>query len=1260
MIHVLDFNDKIIDFLSTDDPSLVRAIHKRNVNDNSEMLELLISSERAEKFRERHRVIIRDSNKQWREFIINWVQDTMDGYTEIECVASYLADITTAKPYAPGKLEKKTTSEALKEVLSDTGWGVSEQTEYDGLRTTSWTSYQTRYEVLKQLCTTYKMVLDFYIELSSNTVKGRYVVLKKKNSLFKGKEIEYGKDLVGLTRKIDMSEIKTALIAVGPENDKGKRLELVVTDDEAQSQFNLPTRYIWGIYEPQSDDQNMNETRLRSLAKTELNKRKSAVMSYEITSTDLEVTYPHEIISIGDTVRVKHRDFNPPLYVEAEVIAEEYNIISENSTYTFGQPKEFKESELREEFNKRLNIIHQKLNDNISNINTIVKDVVDGELEYFERKIHKSDTPPENPVNDMLWYDTSNPDVAVLRRYWNGRWIEATPNDVEKLGGITREKALFSELNNIFINLSIQHASLLSEATELLNSEYLVDNDLKADLQASLDAVIDVYNQIKNNLESMTPETATIGRLVDTQALFLEYRKKLQDVYTDAEDVKIAISDRFKLLQSQYTDEKYKEALEIIATKFGLTVNEDLQLVGEPNVVKSAIEAARESTKEQLRDYVKTSDYKTDKDGIVERLDTAEAERTTLKGEIKDKVTLNEYRNGLEEQKQYTDDQLSDLSNNPEIKASIEQANQEAQEALKSYIDAQDDLKEKESQAYADGKISEEEQRAIQDAQAKLEEAKQNAELKARNAEKKANVYTDNKVKESTDAQRKTLTRYGSQIIQNGKEIKLRTTKEEFNASKRTLSRVLADITVNAMKGIYLRYDENGAITSHTIDKDGVKISGDKVDITANREFNVVANNINNKVGKNDIVNSLNLSNEGLDINVNRIGIKGGNANRYVQVQNDFIELGGIVQRTWKGKRSIDDIFTRLKDGHLRFRNNTAGGSLYMSHFGISTYIDGEGEDGGSSGTIQWWDKTYSDSGMNGITINSYGGVVALTSDYNRIIIDSYASANIESREAPIYLSPNTKNKPGLNRFAFTLSNADSAYETDGYIMFGSDENYKYGAGLRFSKRSNKGLVQVVNGDYATGGDTTIESGMGKFNLVKRRDGNSYVSIQSYDLLAVGSDNAGDRVASNSIYKRTYSAPANLHITSAGTIGRATSAKKYKISIENQYINEDDQFSHSKEILKLPIRTWFDKYESEIMAKELESGKKLSDDTFKLSRHTGLIAEEVEELGFNEFVIYDDNGEIEGIAYDRLWVHLIPIIKNQQSKIEKLEELINE
>ncbi|HCY9598606.1 TPA: hypothetical protein O2E11_001933 [Staphylococcus aureus] len=1534
MIHVLDFDDKIIDFLSNDDTALIRAEHKRNINDNSETLDLLILSSRAEHFRERHRIIIRDSNKQWREFIIDWVQDTLDGYTEVECTASYLTDITTAKPFTPGKFEKKTTTEALKEVLNDTGWQVSEQTEYDGLRTTSWTSYQTRYEVLKQLCTTYKMVLDFYIELGANTVKGRYVVLRKKNSLFKGKEIEYGKDLIGLTRKIDMSEIKTALIAIGPENEKGVRTEVVVTDDKAQEQFNLPTRYIWGIYEPQTDVQNMTEDRLRSLARTELNKRKSAVMSYEITSIDLEDAYPHEIITIGDTVRVKNRDFNPPLYVEAEVIAEEYNMISDDSKYTFGQSKEFKESELREEFNKRLDVIRQKLSDNISNINTIVAETLEGELQYFERKIIKSDTPPENPVNDMLWLDTSNPEVAVLRRYWNGKWIKASPEKAGDIGAISREQALYSELKNTFINLTIQHSRLLREVTEVIESEYLIDTDLKKAVNDKLNDTVQVFNRIKENLDSMTEETATIGKLVDTQALFLEYREKLQALYNAIENAKISIDDRFKLLQSQYTDEKFNEAMDKVAESIGghwdsskkqlsaeipnkqdlekmrdaliaqqkgtllpidkkiesmqkeiknyengieIAIKKKLQEINDngnlyryssPSVFKEAsyykadlitsgddkaiaynkkksinfgtlnyhkwqenekytfsftiktdtdgvtinqlndgyynhkcniklkkdewarksitftptysladngitlaldvastgawytgwlgssteigkvwikdfqlekgdvatshkmnssdqddvfgnvnnkviensakisafedkinlkadktevtqtldkkLEPIKNDIKKQtsqiellpdrLTETVSKKIYETTISGLVKRLETEEAKRETLANKINDTVSIQKYQSGIEEAKSYADDKLRDVANTPEIQESIKQANEQAQESLREYVRAQDELKLQEANAYIDNKISEEEQRAIDEARRKFEEAKSHAENKADEAKRIANqyaesrasdvqrqarAYTDGQILNSNRERDQILSQYDTKIAQNGHDINLRATKDEFNASKRTLSRVLADITVNAMKGIYLRYDENGAITSHTIDKDGVKISGDKVDITANREFNVVANNINNKVGKNEIVNSLNLSNEGLDINVNRIGIKGGNANRYVQVQNDFIELGGIVQRTWKGKRSTDDIFTRLKDGHLRFRNNTAGGSLYMSHFGISTYIDGEGEDGGSSGTIQWWDKTYSDSGMNGITINSYGGVVALTSDYNRIIIDSYASANIESREAPIYLSPNTKNKPGLNRFAFTLSNADSAYETDGYIMFGSDENYKYGAGLRFSKRSNKGLVQVVNGDYATGGDTTIESGMGKFNLVKRRDGNSYVSIQSYDLLAVGSDNAGDRVASNSIYKRTYSAPANLHITSAGTIGRATSAKKYKISIENQYINEDEQFSHSKEILKLPIRTWFDKYESEIMAKELESGKKLSDDTFKLSRHTGLIAEEVEELGFKEFVIYDDNGEIEGIAYDRLWVHLIPIIKNQQSKIEKLEELIN-
>ncbi|MCP6711477.1 hypothetical protein NL489_29435, partial [Klebsiella pneumoniae] len=67
-----------------------------------------------------YRVIIQDSTGQYREFIIEHISQDMDGYTEIETTASYLEDITGASPYAPGSFEKKTTTEALYDVLKDT------------------------------------------------------------------------------------------------------------------------------------------------------------------------------------------------------------------------------------------------------------------------------------------------------------------------------------------------------------------------------------------------------------------------------------------------------------------------------------------------------------------------------------------------------------------------------------------------------------------------------------------------------------------------------------------------------------------------------------------------------------------------------------------------------------------------------------------------------------------------------------------------------------------------------------------------------------------------------------------------------------------------------------------------------------------------------------------------------------------------------------------------------------------------------------
>lgn len=646
----MNFKGEIVDFISQSDNTVIQAVHKRDINERMETFDFTILSERTTHMHERNRIIIQDKNEQYREFIIDRISSDIDGYTEVETVASYLEDITKARPYAPGKLEKMTTKQALSDVLKDTGWEVSDATEYGGLRTTSWTSYQTRYDVLLQLCTTYDMMADFYIEVGSNRVDKRLVVLRKRNPLFKGKEIEYGKDLTGLKRTVDFSEIKTALLCVGPEPEEGKkRIELVVKDDESQAKYGLPGRYNWGVYEPETEDQNMSESRLRTLGTTELNKRKSEVITYEVTAVDIEKEFKHEIINLGDMVRIKHRDFTPPLYVEAEVISEEYDLISKDVTYSFGTYKEFKESDLRSSFDRKLDAIRQKLNDNFSNVNTIVKESLQGELQYFERKILKGDTPPENPVNDLLWLDTSNPKVAVLRRYWEGEWIKSSAENANDLGALTREQALYKELKNTYYNLSLQHAKLQTETGFLLNSEYLVDADLKSWMINEYDNVIAVFGNIKSKLDSITEDTATIGQLIDIQALFGDYRAGLAAFYNVVENVKLAIDTRFKLLQFQYTDEKFNEALNNVASKLGLTVNENNQLVGEVDVSKQINEAVREMTNEMLRDYVTSTEYQSDKNGIIKRLDTSDSERKQLSNQIADRVTRSEYENDVEQ-----------------------------------------------------------------------------------------------------------------------------------------------------------------------------------------------------------------------------------------------------------------------------------------------------------------------------------------------------------------------------------------------------------------------------------------------------------------------------------------------------------------------------------------------------------------------------------------------------------------------------------
>lgn len=885
MIHVLDFDSNIIDFIGNDDNSVIRAEYKRDAD--SELLDITMLSHRAEHFKKRNRVIIQDKNGIYREFIIVRVEDEGQ-YVTIECNASYLHDIDSAKPILAGKYEKTTVNDKLSEVLRDTGWTVGD-CDFAGIRTMSWTSAQTPYEMIKLIETNHSLKASYETVISGNEVVDRKVNMREPVSLFKGKEILYGKDLVEMKRTIDFSEVKTALLALGPENDKGQRISTVVVDDEAQEQFNLPQRYIWGLYEPETEDDNMTLQRLTTLATTELNKRKSASISYEITVVDLEREYPHEVVRYGDLVRIKNSDFTPSLYAESEVIGFTHDLISGDCTYTFGRIVEYKEDDLLKYFRSKLDYFNQKLNDNITNVNTIVQDTLDTELQHYEKKIIKSDTPPTNAVNDVFWLDTSNPNVPILKRYWEGQWIKASVDDAEDIGGITREKALFSELSNTFINLTIQHSKLLNEMHEVMNSEYLVDEDIKASLNSNLDKTIAVFDSIKSNLESMTPDTATIGKLVDTQALFLKYREQLQALYKVVEQAKISIDERFKLLQSQYTDEKFNKALSEVADKFGLQVSEDNQLIGEPNVIQKAISIVTEQTDNKLANYVKSEDYQTDKNGIVERLNNSDSERQQLSNQIADRVTLTEYSSGIKSAKDYADGAVGSLyygNRNLELDSDFTKGDLNGWGSTKKTITLaieQNSLKGKVIEASKSTYIyktlynvdegtytfsfkiktdmritgcftagatltSNTQWIETNDFQTHYITFKKetvtskvtisiyfsNAPVGSTYTIERYKLEKGNKATPWTPAPEDTehkLTTMKTEIIQDGKQIAQTVSSETFDAKAKTLNQTLSQYINSISTGHQFTYDENGNITSFTVGPSGIKLNARVIDM---------------------------------------------------------------------------------------------------------------------------------------------------------------------------------------------------------------------------------------------------------------------------------------------------------------------------------------------------------------------------------------------------------------------------------------------
>src|SRR5690606_24585840 len=319
--------------------------------------------------------------------------------------------------------------------------------EVSGTKTIHRDDFTNPFDYLKTLAREFEGELRFRIEHNGNRITGRFVDLLERVGEWRGREIEFGKDLDGIRRIENTERIVTALIGLGPEREDGTRLEVFVEDTDALQRWGRPDpvtgelRHLIEVYEPESERAEMTEEELRQYTRTELNKRINAVVTYECAVVDLENVPGTEgkKIRFGATIRIKDTKFNPPLYIEARVFEQERSIKSKaKKTIKLGDFVEYTEEDVRAVWRQLQEQIRKKIS--IADLRA-----------YAEPKKIESDTPPpiregENPI----WVDTSKtphvPHVVIANE-----WVKMSPTEAQEVGAETpqgaQEKADTAEQN---------------------------------------------------------------------------------------------------------------------------------------------------------------------------------------------------------------------------------------------------------------------------------------------------------------------------------------------------------------------------------------------------------------------------------------------------------------------------------------------------------------------------------------------------------------------------------------------------------------------------------------------------------------------------------------------------------------------------------------------------------------------------------------------------------------------------------------------
>lgn len=441
--YIINQNEEVVSILSSDKNGEHTAILNAIVEEKLTSYDILTlkipaDSEDAKLINEDYTIVFQDI-KGWREYSITIIED-IDGDSIITTISAELSSIELIDEIMEAELSGMylDPEELLTHVLSNTRWsvGVVDASLYKQ-RYNENTEYKTVLEVLNDISSFYKAEVQFSYQVQGNKVIKRFVNLYRQFGENKGKRFEVDKDISSISRTVDITNIKTAIVPyfyTQTEAEEGEESEEVKVDisdvvwskangdpvDKPKGQTYLAdpnALELWGKKNPNGTKRHryismeINVTSAESLismAWVQLGRYTVPKTTYEVKAVDLytltgDEDLKHEYANLGDTVVAVDKYLSKPIQVVTRVVEIKRDLLDPiNNEFVFGDSKSiFSTRDVEEKIENVADSIGS-IKENIDKINKKFSNIqsnLNGKNNVF-----RGSATPVNMIENDIWF----------------------------------------------------------------------------------------------------------------------------------------------------------------------------------------------------------------------------------------------------------------------------------------------------------------------------------------------------------------------------------------------------------------------------------------------------------------------------------------------------------------------------------------------------------------------------------------------------------------------------------------------------------------------------------------------------------------------------------------------------------------------------------------------------------------------------------------------------------------------------------------